>query len=80
MLKIKIQCWNVEYSKRICSLGKKCFFENFNISTNNIISVESTKVLQYSNQVGWCDDLKIMKPCSMCSKDFEDILYWYSGC
>jgi len=51
------------------------FSENFNISANNIISVESTKVLWYSNQVGCCDNLKIMKPYSMCSKDFEDILY-----
>jgi hypothetical protein len=77
MLKIKIQCWNVEYSKIICSLEKNVFFENFSISTNNIIKVESTKVLWYSNQVGFCDDLKIVKPYSMCSKDFEGILYWY---
>jgi hypothetical protein len=27
------------------------FSENFNISSNNIISVESTKVLWYSNQI-----------------------------
>jgi hypothetical protein len=54
---------------------KNVFFENFNISTSNIINVESTKVLWYSNQVGCCDNLKIMKPYSMCSKGFEDILY-----
>lgn len=37
---------------------KNVFFENFNISINNVISVESTKALWYSNQVGCCDNLR----------------------